>query len=110
MNFNYLKNSKNFSKISFIKISFSLLFIISVSGKINAANDNYPLGSRAAAMSNISVMLSDVWSVFHNQAGLAGLEHIVIGFHHENKFIVPQYGLQALAIGIPVRPGTIGVT
>lgn len=72
------------------------------------ANDNYPLGSRAAAMGNAAVAINDIWSVHHNQAGLGYLSALQAGFHHENKFLVPEFGLQALALAVPTRPGTIG--
>jgi len=76
---------------------------------VYATQDNYPLGSRFAAMRNTSVMLPDLWSVSHNQAGLGWIQNLSIGFHHENKFIIPEYALQSLAIAIPTKPGTIGL-
>lgn len=75
-----------------------------------AANENYPLGSRPAAMGNAFVGISDIWSVHHNQAGLGRLRSFSAGFHHENRFMVPEFGLQAVAGVMPVRPGTIGLS
>ena len=72
------------------------------------ASENHLTGSRFAAMANASVMLPDIWSVAHNQAGLAYLQHWAISLHHENKFVVPQYGLNALAVAAPTKPGTLG--
>lgn len=92
------------------KIFLFLVFLIFSVGTISGANDNYPLGARSAALSNATVMLPHLWSVFHNQAGLAWLDKFSAGFHHENKFIVPEYGLQAAAMVIPTSPGTFGVT
>ncbi|UCG27547.1 MAG: hypothetical protein JSV24_11330 [Bacteroidales bacterium] len=84
-------------------------YLVSIPGAdIFGANDNYPLGSRSAGMRNATVMLPDFWSVSHNQAGLGWIRNIGIGFHHENKFIVPEYGLQSLAVVIPTKPGTLG--
>ncbi len=92
------------------KIIFLLIFLFSL-GKLSfGTNDNYPLGARSAGMSNATVMMPHLWSVFHNQAGLAWLDQFSVGFHHENKFVVSEYGLQAAAIIIPAAPGTIGVT
>ncbi len=71
---------------------------------------NYPFGSRAAAMGNAAVTTSDLWSVHHNQAGLASLSAIQAGFHYENKFLVPDLGLQALALAVPASPGTLGLS
>ena len=85
----------------------AFLFLLSIP---LPGNENYPLGSRAAAMGNASVAISDIWSVHHNQAGLASLSAFQIGIHHENRFRVPEFGLQALALALPVRYGTIGLS
>ena len=71
---------------------------------------NYPIGSRPAAMANAYVMESDVWSVYHNQAGLGFYPHFAIGFHHENKFVTKEIALHALAITVPTKPGTFGLS
>jgi hypothetical protein len=71
---------------------------------------NFPAGSRAAAMGNAYVMESDVWSVYHNQAGLGFYPHFAIGFHHENKFVVKEYALHALGVTMPTKPGTFGLS
>jgi hypothetical protein len=73
-------------------------------------NENYSLGSRSAAMGNASVMISDLWSVHHNQAGLASLSSVQAGFHYDNKFLVQELGVHALALAMPARPGTIALS
>lgn len=77
---------------------------------IQTLADNHPVGSRAAAMANAAVTHRDVWSTFHNQAGIAYIEHITAGFHHENRFLVKEYGLQSFAFLFPVNAGTFGAT
>lgn len=72
------------------------------------STENYLSGSRFAAMANASVMIPDIWSVSHNQAGLGYLTNLQFSFHYENKFMVPQYGLNAIAVAIPTNPGTLG--
>jgi hypothetical protein len=74
------------------------------------ANENHPLGSRAAAMGNAAVAVSDLWSVHHNQAGLASINSFQAGMHHENRFMVPEFAVQAMALALPTRPGTIAVS
>ncbi len=71
-------------------------------------SDNWPIGSRPAAMANAYVMEADVWSTQHNQAGLGFYPHLTVGFHHENKFVLPEFSMHALALSLPVKPGTIG--
>lgn len=73
-------------------------------------SENYPLGTRAAALSNAYVMESDLWSVQQNQAGLGFQPKMAIGFHHENRFVVKEYSLHAVGFVLPVRPGTFGIS
>lgn len=84
-----------------------LLFTWILPAHLHSA-ENYLSGSRFAGMANASVMIPDIWSVSHNQAGLAFLNNLTFSIHNENKFIVPQYGLNALALAIPTKPGTLG--
>jgi hypothetical protein len=83
-----------------------LLFVASTPS--SASNDNYPAGARAAAMGNVSVMYPDFWSNWHNQAGLGFYSHVSIGFHHENRFVVPEFSLHAIGLTVPTGRGTLG--
>ena len=74
----------------------------------SSAQENFPIGSRASALSNAVVMESDIWSVYHNQAGLGEYHNFSLGFHHENKYVVDEFSLHALALTVPIRPGTFG--
>ncbi len=71
---------------------------------------NNPIGSRPAALANAYVMESDIWSVQHNQAGLGFYPHFAIGFHHENKYVLKEFAIHALAITLPTKPGTFGLS
>jgi hypothetical protein len=71
-----------------------------------AGNGNYPVGARSASLATASVSLTDIWSAFNNQAGLAWLENPSFGFHYENRFLVKEYALQAGALALPLKPGT----
>lgn len=86
-----------------------LLSLVPFAG-IRAQSDNFTLGSRAAAMGNAYVAESDIWSVQHNQAGLGWYNNLSLGFHHENRFIVPEYSLHAIALTLPSKPATIGIS
>jgi hypothetical protein len=76
--------------------------------RFSSASENYLSGSRFAALANASVMLPGIWSTAHNQAGLAYLRHWSVSIHYENRFAVPQYGLNAMAVAAPTKPGTLG--
>lgn len=84
-----------------------LLFFLNPSLLI-FAQENFPIGSRAAALANAVVMESGIWSVYHNQAGLGDFQDFSIGFHHENKYVVPEAPLHALVLTLPAKPGTFG--
>jgi hypothetical protein len=72
------------------------------------AQENFPIGSRASALSNAVVMESDIWSVYHNQAGLGDYHKFSLGFHHENKYVIKEAALHALALAVPVKSGAFG--
>lgn len=74
------------------------------------SNENYPVGARSLALSHASVSFSDVWSAFHNQAGLAGLNRFSTGFFYESRFGVDELSLTAGSVVLPVRPGNFGLS
>ncbi len=85
-----------------------LIFLL-VSGYIPhiiASNDLVTIGARSAGMANAGVMLSDFSSVFNNQAGLAFLRSVSVGFHHRSGF-VREMDRQALGMVIPTSTGTL---
>jgi len=92
-----------------ILLTTGIIFLFFISYSYSSV-DYYPAGSRQAGMANSSVTLSDLWCVYHNQAGLANLTRLSAGVHHENKFLVKEYGLQALAIALPVKNGVFGLS
>ena len=86
-----------------------MFIILLLPAGIFAVNDNYPSGARASALSGAGVALTGLWSSYHNQAGLAHVEKLMIGFHYENRYVVDEYGLHALALAVPVNWGTLGM-
>lgn len=72
------------------------------------AADNYPAGARALALSNAFVSVSDTWSTFHNQAGLAEIDKFSAGVFYESRFMVDELSHVAGTLAIPVKTGTFG--
>lgn len=64
---------------------------------------------KSAAMSNTSVTLTDIWSVYHNQAGLGFIDDISVGIFHQSGFIKEQ-NLQGLGFAYPTKTGTIAAS
>jgi hypothetical protein len=96
-------------------IRYNVLIIICLIGALSTehiypANDNYLSGARFSAMGNVGVMCSDLWSVSHNQAGLGFYNHFAAGFHHENRFAIPEFNLNSAAFIMPTRTGTFGLS
>jgi hypothetical protein len=59
-------------------------------------------------MSGCGVTISDIWSVSHNQAGLAYLEKPMVGLYHERRFLIKELSFSSLAAVIPTKPGSFG--
>jgi len=83
-----------------------ILFIFGLSNLF--AIENHPVGARSLALSHAFVSISDVWSTFHNQAGLTGIDGFSAGVFYESKFMVDELSLAAGSIILPVNAGTFG--
>ena len=75
-----------------------------------AGGDNFPIGARSAAIGHASVTLSDVWSVHHNQAGLAALTEASVGAFYENKFLINELSLRGGAFALPTKSGVFALS
>ncbi|MEA3443281.1 MAG: hypothetical protein U9R19_00995 [Bacteroidota bacterium] len=93
-----------------MKKVFVSIIILIAGFSADAGNENYPVGARQAAMANSSVMQADLWSLWHNQAGLAFLNKTTFGVHYENRFIINEYGYQAFGLAVPSKYGTVGIS
>jgi hypothetical protein len=71
--------------------------------------DVYPSGAAFAGLSNSAVAVTGLWSISHNQAGLANLNGFSGGVYQEQRFLLKELGLSALALALPVKPGTLGM-
>lgn len=86
-----------------------LSFLILIGTTCRAGGDNNPIGARSAGMANASVTLFDLWSIHHNQAGLAALDSFSVGIYYKNQFLINELSLKGVALAIPVGPGTFGI-
>jgi hypothetical protein len=85
-------------------------FFFLISNCTYAAGDHLVIGGRAAALGNTSVTQSDEWSVFNNQAGLAWCKRFSAGIYFENRYLLKDLSLKALAITLPAGKGAFGVS
>lgn len=86
----------------------SFLFVWLVMGALcmQAQNNLSSEGARAYGMGGIQTPLHDAYSAFGNQAGLAGVDAIVVGAFFENKFAVEELSRSGLVVAAPTSLGT----
>lgn len=85
----------------------SCVVFLSVKG---FAGDPFRLmaGARQTGMANIYAMNNDLWSSFHNQAGLALNKSFSFGFNYENRFSIKELGTRTVGATIPAGSVSLG--
>lgn len=86
-----------------------ILVCAALTGIFSYANAQNDAGANVAAMAGTGLGIQDVWSGFHNQAGLAHLESFSAGVFAENRFAMKELGDKGVTIGLPVRNGAFGI-
>lgn len=95
----------NLKSIILCLLVFVFLFAHNANGQFNYST----AGARSAAMANTSVVFTDFWSVYNNQAGLGYLERITVGAFHQSGFIKEQNS-QGIGVAVPTKTGTLAAT
>ncbi len=72
--------------------------------------ENHYAGARSRALSDAIVSISDAWSTFHNQSGIAGWKHFTTGFYYESRYMVDELSLSAGVLIIPVTRANFGIS
>lgn len=75
-----------------------------------AGGEDLPVGARIAGMGNAGITLVDLWSIRHNQAGLAGLDKPIAGLYYQQHWLSSELGMQGLAFALPLGNGTIAAS
>jgi len=76
----------------------------------NASSENLSGGARPLALSNAYVAVSDIWSAFHNQAGIAGIKTITGGVFYTSRFGIKELAQMDCVLILPVSRGTFGLS
>jgi hypothetical protein len=87
----------------------ALLFVLICLVQIGTALENQRAGARSVALAEASVTFSDVWSTFHNQAGLASLEKISGAVFYSSKFGLKELSQMAGSVVLPTKTGVFGL-
>jgi hypothetical protein len=66
---------------------------------------NIRAGARPLALSDAYVSISDIWSTFHNQAGIAGTDRLASGICYESRFFLKELSTIAGVVVLPTETG-----
>lgn len=61
-------------------------------------------------MANAAVSLTGLWSVYHNQAGLAAIDSLRIGVFYQQHFLARELAQQSIAVANPLGNGVVAMT
>ena len=91
------------------KIS-SIVVLFIIHSNCFAGADNLPMGAKQAGMGNAAVATSDIWSIYHNQAGLAGLEKTTASIYATQGYMLKQMNQGAVAVAYPTKYGVFAAS
>ena len=75
----------------------------------HSAGNEYS-GARSLGLGHANVTLHDIWCANNNQAGLAYIKSLEIGFSYETRYGLAELGLKNLNAAIPLKVGVMGFT
>lgn len=96
-------------KLTYLKLIVISFIVFCIQTNAYSIQGNNVLAGKSSAMANASLSLNDIWSIYHNQAGLGYIERISVGAFHQSGFVKEQ-NLQGIAFAIPTKTGTIGAS
>jgi hypothetical protein len=96
--------------IKLLRISLPLIILFHPLPGNSQVFENFKAGARSLGLSNAFVSFSDLWSTFHNQAGLAGIDYAGAGFYFESKFGISYLTYSAGSVAIPLNSGVFGIS
>lgn len=74
-----------------------------------AQDESTPVDAASQGKGGIATTTSSPWSTFSNQGALGFWDHGAISLHQENRFLVKELNVTAVAATLPVKPGTIAL-
>ncbi len=86
---------------SLLKISVSVLFILSASTASGGDPYRSSAGAGEAGMAYVCIMKTGFWSSFHNQANLGYNKSFSLGFNYENRFNIAELATRSAGLIIP---------
>ncbi len=90
----------------YIFFIFSLFFSV----YLPATNDNASLGARQNALASNDLFIQNVWAAHNNPALLGTINQMQTGIFYQNRFLLKQLGLKAVAFVLPLNNSALGLT
>ena len=87
-----------------------LLFFLLGLNLHSAGIEYYRAGARPLALSDAYVSVSDIWSSFYNQAGIAGIDRLDAGIFYESPFLLKELSNMAGSILLPTKTGNFALS
>jgi hypothetical protein len=94
---------------SLLKISVSVLFILSSSTASGGDPYRSSAGAGEAGMEYVCIMKTGFWSSFHNQANLGYNKLLSLGFNYENRFNIGELATRSAGLIIPAGKTSLAV-
>lgn len=98
------KNLRNLTSWRLIQI---ILIILSCAQNISSQNTP---GAASSGMAGSYVVMQDVWSAFHNQAGLVHLEGLSAGVFYENRYGMNELSDKGIVAAMPYGNSAFGLS
>jgi hypothetical protein len=89
---------KKEQSILFLLLSFPLF--------LYPANENTSIGARANGMGNVSVAISDFWSLSNNQAIMPFYGKMAVGIYYDNRYLLKETSTAVLGSMFPLKNGS----
>lgn len=74
------------------------------------SGDPLPTGARQGGMANAAVALTGLWSIYHNQAGLAAIDSLTVGLFYQQHFLARELAQQSVSVASPLGNGVLAAT
>lgn len=93
----------------YLKLALAFCIYLLFSANSFCIQNNPISAGKSAAMSNVTIGINNIWSIYHNQAGLGYLKNSTVGAFHQSGFVKEQ-NLQGIACALSTKTGTIGAS
>jgi len=90
--------------------AFGLLVFVQFFAFEDNAQEVFSPVSRFQALADASVALTGCWSVYGNQAGLAGINRAELAGSFQNQFLIPELSTRSGLIVFPVQSSVLAVS